>query len=517
MRGTAQEAWSKADLARRPLISRCQKYAAFTLPGICPPDGYSEELEELQTDYQSLGAQLVNSLANKLMLAAFSPSTPFFRLDIGDKEKAALQKLKQFNGQAVQAALSVAEKNCIKNLDTLGVRPELFSAFKHKIITGNALMVLGKKKTQPPMRILGLMKYVVQRNMLGKVIDLIIREEYCFDELEDEVQAFLIENGGPEFAAMTDSQADRKVHYFTRVKWNPISKKYVETASVEGLELPSEFGGQYTEEENPYRVLVWGREAGNNYGTGLVEEHSGDFAALSTLSESEVMAAILASEFRWLVNPAGATSVAQFNDSKNGEAIPGVQNDITPLVVETGQSLQIIDTVAQRYVERLGKAFVLGASVIRNAERVTAEEVRLVANELETTLGGVYSRLAINMQLPIAYWLVSRTGVEIAGSSVKPTIITGLDALSRNGDLDNLKACLQDIGTLESFPPQVLSMLNMSAIASAIFAARGIDGSQFVKTPEQVAQEQQEEQANAMAQNAAGPAAGAIARNATGS
>ncbi|WP_429498858.1 portal protein [Robbsia andropogonis] len=73
---TVQRKWSAMDGRRKALLLRCQKYAGFTLPTICTPDGYNENLEELQTDYQSVGAQGVNNLTNKLMLALFAPSRP---------------------------------------------------------------------------------------------------------------------------------------------------------------------------------------------------------------------------------------------------------------------------------------------------------------------------------------------------------------------------------------------------------------------------------------------------------
>ena len=57
---------------------------------------------------------------------------------------------------------------------------------------------------------------------------------------------------------------------------------------------------------------------------------------------------------------------------------------------------------AQKIEERLAAAFLLNSSVQRDAERVTAEEVRFMAQELESTLGGVYSVLSQEFQLPLS-------------------------------------------------------------------------------------------------------------------
>lgn len=506
---TVQKKWSTLDGQRKSLLVRCEKYAAFTLSTICTPPGYNENLQELQTDYQSVGAQGVNSLTNKLMLALFAPSRPFFRLDIPSKLMKGLMARGGIDITQLQSQLSVAEQNCIKALDQMGVRPKLYEALRHLIITGNCLLLLQKN-----MRVLGIKKYVVKRSQQGQVIEIIVKEEVLFDELSEAAQEYLREHT----ERFKNEQPDESgkcttVAHYTHVKWD--GQNYHETQHVDEYELAdTKFQGKYTEQTLPYRVLTWELHDENNYGTGLVEQVSGDLAALSALSQAEVEAAILASQFRWLVNPAGQTKPEDLEASTNGQALPGVQNDIIPLVTGTAASLQQIDVTNSKYVNRLGQVFLLGASVIRDAERVTAEEVRMVANELETSLGGVYSRLALDFQLPMAYWLIREVGgADLNGTDIKPTIITGLDALSRNGDLDNLKLCLQDMAAVSGLPPQMQFVLKLDAIANAIFTGRGVDPSLYIKSPDQQAQDLQNQQLMALQQQVARPVASAVAGN----
>ena len=56
--------------------------------------------------------------------------------------------------------------------------------------------------------------------------------------------------------------------------------------------------------------------------------------------------------------------------------------------------LRVVVDAIQRFEERMSFAFLLNAAVQRDAERVTAQEIRYMANELETALGGVYSLLS---------------------------------------------------------------------------------------------------------------------------
>ncbi|MBX9279900.1 portal protein, partial [Klebsiella pneumoniae] len=80
-------------------------------------------------------------------------------------------------------------------------------------------------------------------------------------------------------------------------------------------------------------------------------------------------------------------------------------------------------------------------------ERVTAEEIRYVASELEDTLGGVYSILSQELQLPLVRVLLKQLQAtqqipELPKEAVEPTISTGLEAIGRGQDLDKLERCI---------------------------------------------------------------------------
>lgn len=69
--------------------------------------------------------------------------------------------------------------------------------------------------------------------------------------------------------------------------------------------------------------------------------------------------------------------------------------------------MQIAKMTADAIESRLSYAFMLNSAVQRSGERVTAEEIRYVANELEDTLGGIYSILSQELQLPLANTLLN--------------------------------------------------------------------------------------------------------------
>lgn len=492
------------DGTRQGFLRRCEEYASYTLPKLCLPSGYDQNSSELTHDYQAVGAQSVNHLANKIMLALFAPSRPFFRLDADEATQAEIDKI-GIAPEEVTAMLAKGEKDAVKALDRMALRPKLYEAIKHLIVIGNVLLCLDGDETA---RVVGLKKYCVRRSQSGKLLELLIADKVQFDELEPAVQAAL--------RTHTHYQDDHEVTLFKWIKRNPVGD-YELTQWVDQYRLPKAFEGKWPEKTLPYRVLTWDLSDDAHYGTGLVEDYKGDFSGLSTLTKAQVIGAVLASEFRWLVNPAGMTKPEDFMESENGAAIPGMKDDVT--LVQSGKAgdLQITMNMAGEYVTRIGRGFLLGSQITRDAERVTAEEIRMVANELETALGGAYSRLAVDFQLPLAYWLMAIIKLGVDGSGFTPSIVTGLEALSRSGDLEELKLWLADMAGLANLPPALLQRLNLAAISKDLAAPRRIEVSAYLKSEEQMQAEAQQaaqqqtqmvaEEAgiNAAAQEAAAP------------
>lgn len=478
---TAASRWEELSGSRTGFISRCELYASYTLPKICPPDNYDQNSHELSHDFQAVGAQATNHLSNKIMLALFAPSRPFFRADPDDAMQKQLKEA-QVSEAALAQALAQAEKQAVSKLDQLALRPKLYEVIKHLIITGNVLLYLDEGET----RVLGLKKYVVRRNAAGKVVELVIGDRVRVDELEPDVRA-----------AISEKRDDVEVNHY---RWivRDSSGDYRMTQWVDAQQLPSKFDGKWPDAQLPYRVLTWDLSDGADYGTGLVEDYRADFAGLSALSRAQVIGAVLASEFRWLVNPAGLTKPEDLEQSANGAALPGQEGDITLIQSSKSADLQTTLSIQTEYVNRIGRGFLLGGSLIRNAERVTAEEIRLLANELETALGGAYSRLAVDIQLPMALWLMDKIGLTLQGSGFTPTVVTGLDALSRSGDLEELKALFMDLALVAQLPEPLQRLLKMRPIMQAFAAARRVNIDSFFKTDEEVAAEMQAAQQQQM-------------------
>lgn len=118
-----------------------------------------------------------------------------------------------------------------------------------------------------------------------------------------------------------------------------------------------------------------------------------------------------------------------------------------------------------------------------------------MAQELETALGGVYSILSQEFQLPLVRLLLARLESngkmpKMPKDSVKPQIVTGLEALGRGQDLNKLS---QFLTYLQPLGPEIIAQnLNVEDYIDRLGASLGIDTGGLVKSPEQKAEEMQQ-------------------------
>jgi hypothetical protein len=476
-------------------MERCENYASLTVPKLCLPDGYQPDTTDEAHDWQSFGAQAVNHVTNKVMFALFNPSRPWMLLEPGARSQAELAAA-NIGPEDVKSGLAAIERRAVRSLDQSAQRPKLYTAVRHLIVTGNVLLDLSGDEA----RVLGLRYYCVKRTQAGALHTLVIRESLLFDELATDVQE-----------ACMDKRVDDEttVEYFKLIRRQP-NGDYLLTQWIDDRQLPQQFNGKWPEDELPYHVLTWDLADESDYGTGLIEEYCGDLQALSQMGQAWQEGAILGMEFRWLAAQTGMTSAEDIRKSKNGDVIPGSPQDVSVLQGGNPQAVAVAQAGMEHLEQRLARGFLLLSALTRDAERVTAEEIRLTAQELETAYGGVYSNLALTLQLPVSRWLLRRIDADIKGMDIELSVITGLDALSRQADLESLVRALDILGRITQLPPALQARLKFDALAKHVGVGTGVDLAPFLKTDAEVESDQAqaiESQAIGTTLNAAGEAA----------
>jgi hypothetical protein len=226
--------------------------------------------------------------------------------------------------------------------------------------------------------------------------------------------------------------------------------------------------------------------------------------SLESLSASLVKATAISAKVIFLRNPNSTTKASKLTQAETGAVIDGKEGDITVVQTDKRVDLATARETIQDLKEELAYAFVLNQAVQRNAERVTAEEIRFMAQELDSTLGGNYSTLSMELQLPYLRRLMLQ--MEEAGKlpklprgAVRPIIVTGLDALGRGADLDNLKAFVKDVVDLGG-PDALDTELNFGDLLTRLATARGISQDGLIKSPDEKAAAQAQKQQQAMMQ-----------------
>ena len=488
---TAKSRYAKLEGDRRPYTDRAEKCAKYTIPMAFPKDTDSSSTN-YETPYQSIGARGVNNLTSKLMLALFPPNAPFFRLALGDDIENALGD-DSATRQQWEEALSKLERKITSYMETHQIRTTANEALLQLVIAGNVCVFL--PPAEGGMRIYRLNSYVVSRDGIGNVLEIITKESVAYGALPPEAQSAIGESGAVD--------ADRAYDVYTHTYLEgDVYKSYqeVEGTIIKGSEQ------EYPKDKSPWIPLRLKKMDGESYGRSFVDEYLGDLKVLEALSKSVAQVAAVASNILYLVNPNAVTRISELSKAKSGDFIRGKIEDIQILQVNKTSDLQITENAIQSIEGRLSYAFLLNSAVQRNAERVTAEEIRYVANELEDTVGSIYSILSQEFQLPLVKRFMIQMTREGAipdlpqgSKGVEPLIVTGIEALGRGHDLTKLDTFIR---YAQVFPEAFQTSVKQGEILRQIATALGIDSSSVVKTDEEVQQEQQQQMQMQMAQQA---------------
>jgi hypothetical protein len=488
---SARADYERMTTDREPFLRRARMCAKVTVPWLIVPQGHTST-SDLPTPFQSVGARGVNNLASKLLLALFPPNAPFFKFRVEPYTLAKITGVKNAREQ-VEQNLVKAEEAILGEMEAAGFRIAAHEAIRHLLVAGNALMHW-PDDGEP--HVFHLDEYVVDRDpATGEPVYIITRERLDGAVLPAALRAML-----PRAPSESAAPARGKVHdlytvaRFARGKWR-IHQEFADKMVVD-----SDF--VQAKDAFEYFALRGNQISGENYGRGHVEEYLGDLISLEGLTQAIVEGSAAAARILFLVNPAGLTDVETLSTKPNGAFAPGVATDVTVLQLAKFADFQIAANTANAMEQRLSYAFLLNSAVQRDAERVTAEEIRFVAQELEQTLGGLYSVLSRELQLPVVGLVEGRMSAagklpKIPKAIVKPAVVTGIEALGRGNDLNRLNAAIATLTSL--FGPDVANrILNPLAAADRIFTASGVRTEGLLKTADELQQEAQQARASEM-------------------
>ena len=492
--------YHKLTADREIYLDRARECSELTLPSLITPEGFSSATD-LYQPFQSIGARGVNNLASKLMLLLLPPNSPFFRLSMDTKTKQELDGEGELRAE-IEKGLAGIEREVMGEIEGRALRVNFFEALKHLIVSGNVLVHLPKKGA---LRVFPLSSFVVKRAPDGELLEAIVEESVSPRAL-------------PEGIKDIDYSSEEDLKLYTKV-YRESTDYYKVYQEVEGQIVPDS-EGRYKKDVMPWLALRMVHLDGEDYGRSFTEEYLGDLKSLEGLMEALVSSAAASAKLVFMVRPNASVRQRDLAQSKNGDVILGDPNDVSVLQTEKYPDMRVVLETVQRIEDRLSYSFLLNTAIQRNAERVTAEEIRFMAQELESALGGVYSILSQEMQLPLVKILMTRMSSaqkipKLPKGTVTPVIVTGVEALGRGNDLNKLRTYMQDLVQLAQVSPETIQRIDFGDLVTRLATGHGIDTLGLIKTEQELQadmQAQQEAQQQQMMQETIQASAPGVAR-----
>ena len=479
---------------RQVYLDKAKIAAKYTIPSLIIDETQKvKNLQNMKTPNQSVGADGVNNLSSKVTMTMLPPNQTFFKFAMDDliiKEQSG-GDVNQYKTE-VNKGLAKIEKLLLDYMEQLGDRVCLGEAMKHLYIAGNVFLVHDPKEG---LKYYPLDRFCVKRDYCGNVLKAITEETIGLTTLPEEVQEAVItkileKKGKEEFKNIDEKELTLYTIFKRKRKFWEVYQE------IEGVELPDS-RGKYPIEIAPFMALRYVRIDGESYGRGLIEEYIGDISYLDTISLAIKQASLAGSKLVMLVNPNGLTKIKHLSEAKNGGFALGRKEDVEPLQANKYYDMQVAQAEADKIERRLNRIFVMKAAIQRDAERVTAEEIRTMVQDLEEALGNHYSILCKEFQLAyvkVCFFHLKKEKKNILpdlirDKNVKLTVTTGLEALGRSSDLNKLVTFLDIMGKLAPAAQQLGCKIDK--IADEVATSLNLDIEGMFYSEEEKAQQAQ--------------------------
>lgn len=490
---------------REPYLLRARACAALTQPAVCPPLGQSPSAVLPQT-YSSFGARGTANLGSKLMMALLPPGDSSFNLEVS--VEILMQEGVMSAPPEIVKGLAQCEQLMNKKIEALGWRRATFISLVHLIINGNVAEFI-----QPDSRIklFRLDQFVCVRDWSGTVLEIITAENMRVRALPENLRN-LPENKDDNATVTLYTRFERLSENSYAVAQN-LDQTVVTPRTVhDGL--------------MPINALAWELVPGETYGRSHVEANYADLLGLDATSQQLRESGAVAARNLIFVAPnaAGGNLRKRIAEARNGAVLSGrggQNGDVHPFQFNNSVQMQVMQAEKADLIRQLSEAFLMTGGLRRDAERVTAYELQMLAQEIEAALGGTYSLLGVEMQgwrmQKLLAQMKSRRELPDLGEGVDITITTGLEALGKDAKVKRVRNFFGLLNeTPAAFQEQAAQYVKYDTILTPAAAAMGFPES--IRTQKEVQAEQEKAQQAAMQQamveKATAPVATAMAQGA---
>lgn len=491
----ADSIYNKLKTKRQPVLDTARELATITLPHVFPPEGFNEG-DTIGTNNQSVGADCVNTLASKLMYLMLPPSRAPIEFMLRE------YKLRQSNDPAASDPALISKLNVAlanlemihkRRLDATTMRMMLVLLADHLLLGGN---VCWEHTSLDYPVVHPMSTYVVKRDKDGRQRFVILEEKANVEDLPEELRAKAKQKHKDDWKDKMPWEQDVCVHKVClRDKDNP-SHHYT-WQEWEGELIPET---ELTiDRDVPNLYAAWLIPSpGKDWGRSYCEQYRGDlYCVENCYSAIQDMGAAAALTLLF-VRPGGTTNLRTVSGAANLKWLPGDAADITAFRLDKGQDAQFLMSLSERTERRLAKAFLTMTAFQRQGERVTAEEWRQIASEIDEAMGGLYSVLAQTTQRHLMTRAIELHREEdkslpnvTNNDAIELAVVTGADALGRSHETEETMAAIKDVGMAM---PNAIRRLSEDEVWRRRFSGAGVDTEGLLMPPEQVNQQDQSQQ-----------------------
>lgn len=497
--GAAHAAYSRGKTEREPYLQRARDISELTVPTLFRHEGANGSTQTL-VPWNSIGAYLVNNLASKIIFALFPAGRPNFKAEQDKRTQQDLQQLPPDERAEIKAiidqGLSTLEQEVAAAIEEDGDRARMFVAALRMLIGGNHGLQFYPDGT---LRGIPLERFTTRRDPQGNLIEFCICDTLDWETIDDDVRDTIMANGTAPEPNTPGGNSLKPVEVYTYGRWRAGRwGVFQETCGITVQDSDRE----YVKDALPFLFLPWILLDGEHYGRSYCEFYQGDLQSVEGLTKTIGEGAAAIARFILLVSPTGLTNKKALAQAKNGDVITGREDDVTSLTAQKSADFGVAKDILGESINRLGRAFLLNSTVQRGGERVTAEEIRYVAQELEDALGGVYSQQIITWQAPyvrlkLASLQRTKRVTPLPKNTVKITVTAGLAALGRNQELTMLRTFAEVLNELLG-PQQAATVIKAPGFVSRLAAALGVDPAGLIKSEDELAEEAQQNQMQQM-------------------
>ena len=312
---TAKQRYDVLSSDRSQYLNIAEQASKLTIPYLVHQDDNSKGPRNLSTPWQSVGAKGVVTLAATLMLSLLPPQTSFFKLQV-DESKLTEAGVGPEIKSELDLVFAKVERTILEQIAASDDRVAVHQAMKHLVVSGNALIFMGKEG----LKLFPLNRYVINRDGNGNVIEIVTKEiinKKIIERLVPDLMKGDVTKHNDDESNDCDVYThvtikDKRVHWHQEV-YDKIIPKSISKAPLS---------------VTPWLPLRFNTVDGEDYGRGRVEEFMGDLKSLEALSQALVEGSAAAAKVVFTVSPSASTKPATLAAAGNGAIIQGRPDDI---------------------------------------------------------------------------------------------------------------------------------------------------------------------------------------------